>query len=100
VLGMPNPTGSLRLVANHISRRHWSATTTVVMVYLLFNIIGRLSVATFGLTYDLNEEDAVEYPVMVTDWSSESWLNVSAENFDVQALDFASAPRALGRLYP
>ncbi|KAK4443860.1 hypothetical protein QBC34DRAFT_361207 [Podospora aff. communis PSN243] len=86
VLGMQNPTGSLRLVANHVSRRHWSVTTTVVLVYLLFNIVGRLSVAIFGLTYDLNEHDAVEYPVMVTDWSSGSWLNASAESFDIQRL--------------
>ncbi|KAK0611296.1 hypothetical protein B0T14DRAFT_325418 [Immersiella caudata] len=95
VLGMQNPTGSLRLVANHYLRGHWTTTTTIVLAYLLFNIVGRLSVATFGLTFDLNEEDAVEYPAMVTDWGSSSWLDVTAESFHVDELGSSSATRAL-----
>jgi hypothetical protein len=51
VLGMPNPTGSLKLVLHHCGQSgKWSKTTTIVLVYLVVNIAGRLSVAIFGLT--------------------------------------------------
>jgi hypothetical protein len=46
----------------------------MVVAYLLFNFAGRLSVALFGLTFDLNEVDGIEFPVMVADWGRVDWF--------------------------
>ncbi|GAB1312059.1 hypothetical protein MFIFM68171_02269 [Madurella fahalii] len=54
--------------------RPW-ATTLIVALYLLINVVGRLSVAAFGLAYSLNEIPGIDYPVKVTDWSSKAWLD-------------------------
>jgi hypothetical protein len=79
---MANPTGALRLIWHHtVKDRKWTFTTTAVMIYLLTNIIGRLSVAAFGLTFDLNEQPGIEYPVMVTNWGTDAWFNQSADTF-------------------
>jgi hypothetical protein len=51
----------------------------MVLAYLLFNIAGRLSVALFGLTFDINEVDGIEFPVMVTDWSKVDWTEFDFE---------------------
>ncbi|ORY15946.1 hypothetical protein BCR34DRAFT_597992 [Clohesyomyces aquaticus] len=85
ILGMANPTGALRLVWYHtIMDRRWSMTTVVVAVYLIFNVVARLSVAAFGLTFDLTDTPDVEYPVKVTDWNTTEWFNQSAlEGYDV-----------------
>lgn len=45
------------------------------MVYLLADIIGRISVAAFGLTFDLNEEPRIEYPTKLTNWGTSDWFN-------------------------
>lgn len=58
--------------------RKWSITTIVVMVYLIVNIVGRLSVAAFGLTFDLNEQPGIDYPIKITNWNTDEWLNQSA----------------------
>ncbi|KAK3349081.1 hypothetical protein B0T25DRAFT_569733 [Lasiosphaeria hispida] len=76
ILGMANPTGAFKLVWYHsLGPGKWSGTTGIVLLYLTVNIIGRLSVAAFGLTYDLNENAGVEYPPKVTDFGSSNWIN-------------------------
>ncbi|KAK0707873.1 hypothetical protein B0H67DRAFT_648009 [Lasiosphaeris hirsuta] len=76
ILGMANPTGAFKVVWHHaVGRGKWSATSGIVLGYLVVNIIGRLSVAAFGLTYDLNENAGVEYPPKVTDFGSSNWVN-------------------------
>ncbi|KAH8587889.1 hypothetical protein B0O99DRAFT_583890 [Bisporella sp. PMI_857] len=84
ILGISNPTGAFRLIWYHaIKDRKWTATTVIVTFYLLLNVIGRLSVAAFGLTFDLNELPGIEYPVKLTDWSTPAWFNVSATSYDL-----------------
>jgi hypothetical protein len=43
----------------------------------------------FGLTYDLNEEAVVDYPIMVTDWSTDEWFNISQNELVGTAEDFS-----------
>lgn len=77
LLGMPSLTGSLKLILHHSwNGQQWSRTTWIVLLYLLINLVGRLSVAVFGLTYDLNKEAGVEYPVMVNSFETNQWLYV------------------------
>ncbi|RYP01586.1 hypothetical protein DL765_010851 [Monosporascus sp. GIB2] len=87
ILGMPNPTGSLKLVFHH-SGAHgkWSGTTLIVVLYLLVNIIGRLSVAAFGLTYDLDENAGIEYPVMINDFGTSEWIVGQGPSYSDQDL--------------
>lgn len=77
ILGIPNPTGSLKLVWSHTWRTgaRWSFTTWMVFLFLFISITGRLSVALLGLTYGVNEEEGIEFPVQVTDWNSSLWLD-------------------------
>ncbi|KAK6507928.1 hypothetical protein TWF481_006349 [Arthrobotrys musiformis] len=80
ILGMANPTGSLKLIWQHtVKDRKWTKTTLAVAIFLVVNIAGRLSVAVFGLTFDLNEQPGIEYPVMVTDWSTGDWFDLAAD---------------------
>ncbi|KAK1837155.1 hypothetical protein QBC39DRAFT_325934 [Podospora conica] len=74
LLGMQNPSGSLRLVWNHVRGKRVSRTTLAVAAYLLFNVVGRLGIATLGLAYSLNELPGITYPVQVTDWASPEWF--------------------------
>jgi len=74
---MANPTGALKLISYDTRKLKWTRTTIVVALYLLINIIGRLSVAAFGLTFDLNELPGIEYPVMLSDWSPIGSMNAS-----------------------
>jgi hypothetical protein len=84
ILGMPNPTGSLKLIVHHCGRSGtWSVTTWTVLAYLLVNIIGRLSVATFGLTYDLNENAKVDYPVMLHDFGIRDWMQLDTSDLNL-----------------
>jgi hypothetical protein len=84
---MPNLTGAFRLIWKHtVCHRKWDITTTVVLVYLLVSIVGRLSVAAFGLTYDLNEQPGLEYPIKITDWHTSEWFNESVSD-DYELLD-------------
>lgn len=76
LLGMHTPTGAFKLICHHLGPNgKRSRTTAIVAVYLITNVLGRLSVATFGLTYDLNENVGVEYPAKVTDFGSGSWVH-------------------------
>ena len=68
---MATPTRSLRLIKRHIRERRISRTTLIVTAYLLTNILGRLSVAIFGLAVNL--KDGLEYPTTATNWTSASW---------------------------
>ncbi|RYP28805.1 hypothetical protein DL767_007023 [Monosporascus sp. MG133] len=77
ILGMVNPTASLKLITGRIKDRQWMLTTFVATLYLLVNIVSRLSIAAFGLTFDLNEVTGIEYPVKVTDWSTDEWFRVN-----------------------
>jgi hypothetical protein len=75
ILGIHNPTGALKLIHHHVvSQGKCSTTTLIVTLYLLVNIVGRLSVAAFGLTYNLDENVGVEYPIAVTDFSGFPWM--------------------------
>ncbi|RYP52153.1 hypothetical protein DL770_011022 [Monosporascus sp. CRB-9-2] len=78
ILGMANPTGSLRLIDHHARDRKWTRTTSVVALYLIVNIVGRLGVASLGLAYSLNENAELESPIMVSDWSSDGWVSKAA----------------------
>jgi hypothetical protein len=48
----------------------------MVALYLVLNVAGRLSVAFFGLTFDLNEALEIEYPIKITNWSGPDWFSV------------------------
>ncbi|KAK0719173.1 hypothetical protein B0H67DRAFT_451006, partial [Lasiosphaeris hirsuta] len=69
ILGMARPTGALSLVWQRTRRRKKPATTLIAALYLVFNVVLRLSVAFVGLTYNLNERPEIEYPVKMADWS-------------------------------
>ncbi|PUU83791.1 hypothetical protein B9Z19DRAFT_1071646 [Tuber borchii] len=81
ILGMAPPTGSLWLIWGHLRKGGTSRTTWIVAAYLIINIFGRLSVAVFGLTYNMMDRTGIEYPILSTNWDSVSWAgyyNVSA----------------------
>jgi len=78
ILGMASPTGAFKLIYYDTKKLKWTTTTTIVALYLLVNIIGRLSVAGFGLTFDLNELPGIEYPVLLPDWSPIGSMNASS----------------------
>ncbi|CAZ84205.1 unnamed protein product [Tuber melanosporum] len=73
ILGMSPPAGALRLIKRHIRERRISRTTFIVTAYLLTNVIGRLSVANFGLTFNMTDKKGIEYPVLATNWTSALW---------------------------
>jgi hypothetical protein len=85
---MAEPTGSLRLIWRHTRDRRWTFTTWIVALYLLLNVIGRLSIATLGLTFDTDEDITIEYPVMVTDWGSQDWFSLPVNDFNGDASDY------------
>jgi hypothetical protein len=93
VLGMPQPTGALRIVWLHsASSRRWTTTTLAALLYLTVNIVGRLSVASLGLAFDINEGVEIEYPVMVTNWSSNDWFGLRRENIQNDRTDWSYTP--------
>ncbi|KAF8537135.1 hypothetical protein BDD12DRAFT_691987, partial [Trichophaea hybrida] len=69
ILEIGSPTGALRLISINISERRWTLTTTIVAIFFFTNIAGRLSVALFGLTFNLVDVPSVDYPIMVSNWS-------------------------------
>ena len=85
---MATPTRSLRLIKRHIRERRISRTTLIVTAYLLTNILGRLSVAIFGLAFNLKDDKRIEYPTLATNWTSASWTR----NID-PVTDVAGAPK-------
>jgi len=70
---MSPPTRSLRLVKRHIRERRISRTTFIVTIYLTINVLGRLSVAIFGLAYNMLDKTGIDYPILATNWTSISW---------------------------
>ncbi|KAK6496291.1 hypothetical protein TWF481_002316 [Arthrobotrys musiformis] len=80
ILGIHNPTGALRLIWHHTANGKWTFTTLAVTVFLFLNISARLSVAAFGLTFDLNEVPSIEYQIKVADWSTRDWFDLSKDS--------------------
>jgi hypothetical protein len=84
---MGSPTGMFRLLGQNIRRRRWTRTTSIVATFAFINIAGRLSVATFGLTFNLTDKAEVNYPLMVSNWSvdpndsSPKWIAVPDANY-------------------
>ena len=77
---MAPPTGSLRLIWRHLRKDGTSRTTWIVAAYLIINVFGRLSVAVFGLTYNMMDRTGIGYPILSTNWASVPWagyLNAS-----------------------
>ncbi|KAG0635127.1 hypothetical protein HOY80DRAFT_1094826 [Tuber brumale] len=75
ILGMSPPAGSLRLIESHIRERRISRTTLIVTAYLVTNVVGRLSVAIFGLAYNMTDKTGIEYPILATNWTSAAWAS-------------------------
>ena len=70
---MSPPAGSLRLIKRHIQELRISRTTLIVALYLITNVLGRLSVAIFGLAYNMMDKTGIEHPILTTDWKSAPW---------------------------
>ena len=58
-------------------------TTFIVMLYLFLNITGRLSVALFGLTYNLVDDFVTEYPTLTTYWNSSVLVTKNATDLEM-----------------
>jgi len=82
LLAMQSPTGSAKLLIEHVRKWRWSLTTFIVMLYLLVNITGRFSVAIFGLTYNLVDDSVEVYPTLTTNWTSSALLAKNATDFE------------------
>jgi hypothetical protein len=86
---MEPPQGALRLVWQHVQEWKWTRTTSIVALYLVVNISGRLSVAIFGLTFNLAETLGIEYPIQRSNWSepssSKSYPHHIRDRFDIIA---------------
>ncbi|KAG0634063.1 hypothetical protein HOY80DRAFT_1100913, partial [Tuber brumale] len=85
ILGMSPPAGSFRLIKRHVRERRISRTTLIVTAYLVTNVVGRLSVAIFGLAYNMTDKTGIEYPILATNWTSALWTdpilsNVTGDN--------------------
>ena len=70
---MAPPIGSLRLIWRHLQKDGTSRTTCICAAYFMINVFGRLSVAVFGLTYNMMDRTGIEYPILSTNWASVSW---------------------------
>jgi hypothetical protein len=88
ILAMAEPTGALRLMWRHTRDWRWTFTTWITTLYLLLNIIGRLSIATLGLTFDTNEDVTIEYSAMATDWGSQDWFSLPVGDLAGDASDY------------
>jgi len=53
------------------------------MLYLFLNITGRLSVAIFGLTYNLVDDAVTEYPTLTTYWNSSVLVTKNATDLEM-----------------
>ncbi|KAK1833234.1 hypothetical protein QBC39DRAFT_370122 [Podospora conica] len=70
ILGMSDPAGAFHLTWCHTKELRWTGVTAVALLYMVVNVGGRLSVAAFGLTFDLDEVSGIEYPVVVANWNA------------------------------
>ncbi|PWW73371.1 hypothetical protein C7212DRAFT_288142 [Tuber magnatum] len=83
LLAMPSPSGSAALIFAHIRKWRLSMTTLIVLIYLLVNIIGRFSVAIFGLTFNLADVPFKITPTLITNWDSTVLLAKNATDIGV-----------------
>ena len=56
----------------------------MALLYLVFNTLGRLSVASIGLAFNVNENVTSILPLRLTDWNSSEW-------FDLKKVDVTGA---------
>ncbi|KAF8456816.1 hypothetical protein BDZ91DRAFT_800914 [Kalaharituber pfeilii] len=57
------------LVWSHLRRKSYNIATTLALLFLIVNVVGRLSVALFGFTYTLDFTDQIEVPALrVVQW--------------------------------
>ncbi|PWW74540.1 hypothetical protein C7212DRAFT_209427, partial [Tuber magnatum] len=84
-LGMSPPTGSLRLIKRHIREWRISPTTFILTAYLIANVAGRLSVAIFGLAYNMTDKTGIEHPILATNWTSAPWTGHISYNGTVKS---------------
>ncbi|KAG0635123.1 hypothetical protein HOY80DRAFT_1094809 [Tuber brumale] len=75
ILGIAPPAGTLRMIKRHIRERRISRTTLIVTTYLVTNVVGRLSVAIFGLAYNMTDKTGIENPILVTNGTSALWTD-------------------------
>jgi len=72
---MAPPTGALRLIYAQVKGRRWTRTTLVAVVYLFINVAGRLSVAVFGLSFNIEDQPGVLHPATMSNWSTTDWIH-------------------------
>ena len=95
---MATPTGSLRLIKRHVREWRISPTTFIVTAYLITNVLGRLSVATFGLAYNMMDKKGIEYPILATNWTSAAWTSyVDTDTNKVDGLNSFDSKAAEGK---
>ncbi|KAF8456815.1 hypothetical protein BDZ91DRAFT_839228 [Kalaharituber pfeilii] len=57
------------LVWSHLRRKSYNVATTLALLFLIANVVGRLSVALFGFTYALDFTDQIDVPALqVVQW--------------------------------
>ena len=96
---MAPPTGSLRLIIRHVREWRISPTTFIVTAYPTTNVLGRLSVATFGLGYNMMDKAGIEYPILATNWEPVSWINyVDTNTNEVDGLNSFNSEAAEGKV--
>ncbi|KAF8246319.1 hypothetical protein K440DRAFT_685595 [Wilcoxina mikolae CBS 423.85] len=75
ILAMAPPTGAIRLIFAHVKEKRWTRTTLVAIIYLFINVAGRLSVAVFGLSFNIADQPEVLYPLTMSNWSPPNWIH-------------------------
>ena len=87
ILAMGSATGAFQLVTRNICRERWTRTKLIVATFAFVNIAGRLSVAIFGLTFNLKDLPGIEFPIMVSNWTANpndsppNWIAFPGNNF-------------------
>ncbi|KAF8460903.1 hypothetical protein BDZ91DRAFT_831717 [Kalaharituber pfeilii] len=56
------------LVWSHLRRKSYNVVTTLAWLFVVGNVIGRLSVAFLGLTYNVDDEEFVEVKALEGTW--------------------------------
>ena len=96
---MAPPTGSLRLIIRHVREWRISPTTFIVTAYLITNVLGRLSVAIFGLGYNMIDESGFDYITLATNWTSASWTNyLDTDTNEADGLNLFNSEAAEGKV--
>jgi hypothetical protein len=68
---MGSPTGALRLITRNVYKKIWTRKTSIVAAFFFVNIAGRLSVAIFGLAFNLHDQPKADYPVHIANWAAD-----------------------------